>query len=214
MKNSSKIFVALGLAALFFGCKIKNSSTIAIAKFLFIGDSLTLGFGLNNQSFADKLKGFKSDIFIEKIAQTGKQTLWMLNKLKIAEAEKRKYDVITIWGGINDIYSKTDFEQTKSNINQMVAIARTMATTVVLINTIPTATYKHTTTHNVLLTKKLNAWLLNFKSNNTIVIDAYALLNDLEEGTKAVYLQPDTLHLNDAGQMKIASAFFNEVVKH
>lgn len=209
MKTATKIIIAGASAAAIIaaagsgkkGTEAKGSPRNK--RFLFIGDSLTLGFGLDNFSYVDKLKEWFPGLVIKKIAVTGKQTGWMLQELQKELATGNKYDVITIWGGVNDIYAKKSIDETKKNLQNMYDLAKSAGAKVVALTTIPTRTYKISSSVTSGLTKMLDQWL---KSNSSIdqLVDVNALVNDGKDGTKPEYLQKDHLHLSLPAQENIA----------
>lgn len=181
MKTLNKI---IGVAALAFGVAAvasNNKKTIKKKlKFLFVGDSLTFGFGLNGLSFVDKLKQKYPNIEVKKIAITGKQTSWMLAQLK-DELESSSYDFITIWGGINDIYAKNSIASAKENLQKMFDMANNSGAKVIALNVIPSKTYKHSNASTASLTKSLNTWLNN-NTSVSILLDVNTLVNNGADG--------------------------------
>jgi len=176
--------------------------------FLFIGDSLTA----YNSSYADQLKQAYPDITIKKIAEVGKQTSWMLPQLQTELSDGTKYDVITIWGGVNDIYATNQIANAESNLQKMYDVAKESGAKVVALTIPPTATYNISTPQTTQLTNDLNNWINN---NQTVdaVVDVNSLVNDGNDGTRPEYLQPDTLHLTDAAHAQIEKDFQNRVIK-
>lgn len=213
--NTILLVVVIVLATItaylvFFKKKGKSLSTSNKANcnssFLFIGDSLTA----YDQSYADQLTQFCPNINIKKIAQVGQKTDWMLQQL-ITELQNNKYDVISIWGGVNDIYARNQIIDAESNLQQMYDLAKKSGSKVIALTVIPTRTYNISTDQTVNLTKDLNKWIL---SNNIpdATVDVNSILNDGNDGTKSKYLQSDTLHINTVGQSLIANDFKNKVI--
>lgn len=99
------------------------------ASFLFIGDSNTKA----DFSYADQLLNFCSNAKIKKIAENGKNTQWMYEQLMAEFKNGKKYDVVAILAGSNDISGGMPLERTKENLNAMYEIARWMGAIVVAI---------------------------------------------------------------------------------
>lgn len=184
----------------------KDSKVDCSKRFLFVGDSLTQF----NQSYADQLSQICPGISITKIAKSGQKTDWMLNALK-DELNANQYDVISIWGGVNDIYAKNSIAEAQSNLQQIYNIAKQTGAKVVGLTVIPTSTYLSSTAQTTRLTTDLNRWIQN---NNSLdaVIDTNSLLNDNNNGTKPEYLQTDTLHINSSGQNVIMNDFVRKII--
>lgn len=210
----SIIVITIGLAFIIYisfkkGKSLRSSKVApsSSTNFLFIGDSLTA----YNNSFADQLKLKYPNINIKKIAKVGEKTSWMLSELRNELASGRKYDVITIFGGVNDIYALGSINATKQNLQQMFDISRNTGAKVVALTIIPTSTYNKSTPKTTQLTSELNQWI---NSNNSInaIVDVNNILNDGNNGTKPQYLQPDTLHITNAGHSQIMADFNNKVI--
>lgn len=78
---------------------------------LFIGDSFTAGYPHYSYSYIikDSLKN------VDVIAKSGATTAWML-----ANIPKKNYDIVYIWGGINDIFQKIPDSLAINNIQKMI----------------------------------------------------------------------------------------------
>lgn len=181
------------------------------AKILFIGDSLTLGYGLNNYSFVDMLQEDYPDITTKKIASTGKQTSWMLPQLQ-NELQNNNYDVVVIWGGINDIYATNKIDSAKNNLQQMYDLSKNSGAKVVAINIIPSNQYSKSNSNTNKLTDELNTFI---QSNYTIdgLVDAYSLVGDNKGNVKQDLIQSDNLHLNEQGQSIIEKDLAKKILK-
>lgn len=174
--------------------------------FLFVGDSLTA----YSNSYADQLQQKYPNITIKKIAEAGKQTSWMLPQLQQELATGTKYDVIAIWGGVNDIYATGSIANAESNLQQMYDAAKATGAKVVALTVPPTATYNISTANTTQLTNNLNTWINN---NNIVdaIVDVNSLVKDGNDGTQPQYLQPDTLHLTDLAHNAIADDFTKRI---
>lgn len=188
---------------------VKGDET-ADKKVLFVGDSLTAAFGIDGKGFVDQLRLKRPDLNINRIAITGKQTGWMLDQLKNELATGVKYDIIGIWGGINDIYSTNSISGAKKNLQEMYDLAHKAGARVIALNTIPSGAYKLSNPQKVKLTKDLNAWI-NENTSKDALLDVNALVGDGKGSTKSEYMQPDKLHLTETAQKQIASKL-NELI--
>lgn len=175
-------------------------------KFLFIGDSLTAF----QESYADQLMNSCQNTSYKKIAKVGEKTDWMLSELHKELAQGNKYDIIVIWGGVNDIYSQSDINSAKYNLNSLYKLVKNNGSKIVALTILPTNTYKNSNPERIRLTNGLNDWI---KSNKYIdfVIDVNSILNDGNQGTKKEYLQNDTLHLNAKGHQAIAEKLSKKI---
>jgi lysophospholipase L1-like esterase len=171
---------------------------------LFIGDSLTAGVGIEGQAFVDKLKAKHPEFNIKRIAVTGKQTSWMLDQLKKELSNGAKYDVITIWGGINDIYATNSISGAKNNLQAMYDLSHKAGAKVVALNTIPSGAYKLATPQKIKLTNDLNAWI-DINPSKDALLNVSALVGGENGYTKKEYMQEDKLHLTESAQSKIES---------
>jgi lysophospholipase L1-like esterase len=118
-----KRFIAIALASLGFTALIfsKNNNTI-IAKFkpkgkkiVFIGDSMTAGYGWGWQSVMAKIYGFVE----VNLAVSGKRTDWMLTTLQ-RYLTTDTCDAVFIYGGANDAYSAVSNATAVANVQKMV----------------------------------------------------------------------------------------------
>jgi hypothetical protein len=82
---------------------------------LFVGDSITVA----DYSYANLIKKEYPQKDIQILAKGGMRTKWMLDNLKPV-LDKRHFDRVYIWGGINDMFSATTIENAIGNIQQMV----------------------------------------------------------------------------------------------
>lgn len=175
-------------------------------RFLFIGDSLTE----YSNSYADQLSAICPNINIKKISKVGEKTDWMLSQLQ-NELNNNTYDVITIWGGVNDIYASNSIGNAQQNLQNMYDLASRSGAKVVALTVIPTATYNVSDNQKVRLTKDINNWIISNSSLDAI-IDANYILNDGHDGTKAEYLQSDTLHITSLGHRIISEDYAGGVI--
>ncbi len=128
----------------------------------------------------------------------------MLDQLNKELATGTKYDVIGIWGGINDIYAKNSISEAKNNLQEMYDLAHKAGARVIAMNTIPSVGYKMSTPQKVKLTNDLNAWI-NSNSTKDALLDVNALVRDGKGATRPEYVQPDKLHLTEIAQRQVAA---------
>lgn len=190
------IFLGVGFALLV----IISSKSKPIKKILFVGDSLTAA----TYSYADQVKSLNPSLLIKKIAVVGKKTDWMRAQLQ-AELQANQYDLIVIWGGVNDIYATGSTTAAKANLAAIFDLATEAGAKVTALTIIPTATYPLATNTTQSNTVELNQWI---KTNTPgVVIDAFSLLNNGWGGTASPYLQPDKLHLTPSAHGVLANQF-------
>lgn len=90
--------------------KFKNPKTI-----LFLGDSISTG----ETTYPAKIKKERPDLDIDIVAQGGKTTDWMLDRLK-EQLSQKKYDRVYVYGGINDAFNTKKPEDIYKNLQEMV----------------------------------------------------------------------------------------------
>ena len=173
---------------------------------LVVGDSLTAF----QQSYADQLKSVCPGMQQTKIARSGEKTDWMLQQMK-SDIIPGKYDLVVIWGGINDIYARNSIDQAKKNLQAMYDLAKANGAKVVALTVIPTRTYTNATTKTITLTRELNNWILGNTSIDGVV-DSNALVNDGNDGVRTGFLQSDTLHLTQAAHTEIMKNFNQKIL--
>lgn len=205
------IIIVIGIIyLLFFNKKGKslpsNEKANCDSKYLFIGDSLTAF----DQSYADQLFSVCPNITIRKIAKAGEKTDWMLQQLQ-SELNSNKYDVVSIWGGVNDIYARNSISEAELNLQKMYDLVKSTGAKVVALTVIPTRTYNASDDNKISLTNSLNKWISSNRSVDGIV-DVNSIVNDGNDGTKSEYLQPDTLHINEIGQGLISNDFVKKII--
>jgi lysophospholipase L1-like esterase len=84
-------------------------------RILFIGDSLTCYAGGWQDQFA---KGLGYEYF--NISSGGKRTSWMFKRLQDQLSTYSDYEMVVIYGGINDAFSYVDLTSVTDNIQNMV----------------------------------------------------------------------------------------------
>jgi lysophospholipase L1-like esterase len=113
---------------------IKNKNP---KKILFLGDSITA----DNNSYANNIKKSNPNLQIEVKASVGKKTSWMLQSLKDLVAQKKSYDRIYVYGGINDIFSGSSKDVALSNLQAIVNLGNQMGADVFVIEGVKTDGY-------------------------------------------------------------------------
>lgn len=96
------------------------------SSFLFVGDSNTVG----ASSYANQLKNFCPAAKVSIVASVGANTNQMLQQMHADLASGRKYDVVVIFGGSNDLGTGID---TKGNLQAMYTMGKNNGATVVAI---------------------------------------------------------------------------------
>jgi lysophospholipase L1-like esterase len=107
---------SIGDHTLLEGVVVDSNDTLNLLNsILFVGDSITVA----DFSYANLIKKQYPKKDIQVLAKGGMRTKWMLDNLKI-ELNKKHYDRVYIYGGINDMFSAITIEDAISNIQQMV----------------------------------------------------------------------------------------------
>jgi lysophospholipase L1-like esterase len=87
---------------------------------LFVGDSLSSGPGW---TWNYLLSNSHPNWNVTHLTEGGKRTSWMLDKL-ISELKNKKYDLVFIYGGTNDMFSLININEAVSNIQKMVNLVK------------------------------------------------------------------------------------------
>jgi peptidoglycan hydrolase-like protein with peptidoglycan-binding domain len=96
---------------------IKEDNSDRKLNVLFVGDSLSSAPGYTwNYKLADKNS---SEWNSDHLAVGGKMTQWMLENLKM-KLNQKKYDLVFIYGGTNDMFSQITISSALNNIQEMV----------------------------------------------------------------------------------------------
>lgn len=209
--KTNKTAVALATGVAIAAAAVLSSGKKKIdckARFLFVGDSTTA----YSKSYADQLTTFCPSLQYKKIAKVGEKTGWMLGRLKEELASGRKYDVITILGGINNLYAQLSAKKAKEDLRSMYDLAKQSGAVVVAITPPPGGRYeyysfqKHQPLHN-----ELNAFVLGSKADH--VIDWHAMLEDTPGSGKprVDLVGGDKFHPNNAGHNMLSVAFWKQL---
>ncbi len=127
-------------------------------KILLLGDSITVGYYPKLNNIYDKSK-----YEITKIAESGKSTKWMLDKLTAEYNSGKKYDYIFVMGGANDIGSTSiNISGVKKNLTAIYNLAKKNNTKVIALSITPGK--------NISTRKAINDWVKSQKGN---LIDEY-----------------------------------------
>lgn len=95
--------------------KLIKESNSQQKKVLFVGDSLSEGPNTWNYLLAQS----HPDWSVEHLAQRGKNTSWMLKNLE-EKLKYKKYDIVFIYGGANDMFENKSISVPINNIQKMV----------------------------------------------------------------------------------------------
>lgn len=87
--------------------------------YLFIGDSIT-----SYQDGWQKLVCKMKDANCTNLSQPNKTTDWMLQQLQQHLLSKKHYDVVFIYGGINDAFGNYNIDQSYNNVKKMVELVQ------------------------------------------------------------------------------------------
>lgn len=164
-------------------------------RILFVGDSLTAYSG-GWQHQLGRMLHMKYD----NIAKGGKRTKWMLNQLKQYSHKTDRYTKVIIYGGINDSFSRVKEDETISNIQKMVDIARYMgAEPIVVVGYNPNEIIKNTTYSSEIETKCRNRYISLQKRIETDIKGCTIVpMGDVLERTDS----DDGIHLKGSGHRK------------
>lgn len=157
------------------------------AKFLFIGDSNTV----ISHSYAAQLQKYCPAANIKLLAESGRNTTTMLQTLQAELAAGKKYDVIAILGGSNDLYAP---DKVKQNLQAMYGLAKANGARIVAV-TPPSKNYirlgqpawggdDYTQLLNNL--KSITAWI-NANKTVDVVIDWNKITDNKEAFTGTDY---------------------------
>ena len=157
-----------------------------IKKVLFLGDSQSVP----NQSYAD-LVASNMGWEYEKHAKIGAKTDWIWEKYR---DDLRNYDAIIVMIGGNDIWATGSSEQAISNLKLIKSLAVQRNHSVILISP-PSKDFYSSDENKLREYRKIGDWM---RSNADLYVDG----TTVTDSTKL--FQSDNLHLNEAGQRRIA----------
>ena len=201
------VFVPSAIAGAYFGYlaykkyKDNKKAVGCNASFLFIGDS-TMAY---SNSFGKKLLKHCPDAKIEIRAKSGQKTDWMVPQLEEALASGKKYDVITILGGSNDIFARLKTDKTKLNLQNMYNMAQQHGAQVVAVTPPNKKFYPRTRDQHRELIRNLWSWI---KGNPSV--DHFIDLENLV--AKENLFASDKQHINDKGHEIVKDEFIKQVV--
>ena len=150
----------------------KGKSDKPVSSILFIGDSNTKA----PFSYADQLAKNYPSLRIKKISQNGANTDWMFNQLN-SELQNKKYDVVAILGGSNDIYGASRTDLAKRSLDAMYKLAKARGSKVIAITPPNKDFYTNKTEQKQALLYDLVGWI---KSNKNVdyVVDFHRITNN------------------------------------
>jgi lysophospholipase L1-like esterase len=169
--------------------------------FLFIGDSNTKA----SFSYADQLKKFCPDSNIKKIAENGKTTKWMFDELMKEYKSGRKYDVISILGGSNDISGGRPLDEIERNLNSIYYLAKRFSNVVVAVAPPNKAFYPNYTDEQRKKLDDLTKWISK-NPEPDYFIDFYNITNRKD------FFLADNLHPNTNAHNVLASQFTSKII--
>ena len=187
MNNDSKTqikIVVLGCLVVLLMYQLSKKPKPLIRKILFVGDSNTVA----NFSYANKIKQSHPDLTVKIIAENGKNTSWMLSKLK-SELSKEKYDVVSILGGSNDIYGGLPFSVTKSNLLEMEKLIKSNHSIPIFVSPPSKSFYVNKTPAKELALKNLIDWMNDHRFDNLIDFNSITNFKNLFSPSDG-YLHP------------------------
>ena len=170
-------------------------------RILFVGDSNTAStrFGKFYGWWVKYNLG--DNVIIDKIAKGGQGTLWMIENLKKHLSEGKKYDVISILGGSNDIWNPSNsltLEEVKNNIKPLVEIASRNSSRVVVISPPSKEFYPPVVNKNpealgrLKITEELREWEKITYGKNFI---DFNFITSSKGGSNESYFEKDRRHL-------------------
>ena len=132
------------------------------------------------------------------------KTDWMLDKLKTELASGRKYDVVTILGGSNDIYGDGRIDRAERNLDEMYRLAKSSGAKVVAITPPNKDFFPNATAQKQELLKELVRWIGTNPTPDHFI-------NLWHLSARKDYFAADYQHLNNVGQKALSSEFKNKV---
>lgn len=146
---------------------------------LFVGDSLSAGPSYTwNYKLANK---HSNDWYSEHLVKGGERTSWMLDELR-QKLKQKKYDLVFIYGGTNDMFSLVSISQAINNINQMVKLVEAQGGEAIVFAGYDAESVmsekKHSNGGNLAPTKYCNEQCM-LKSRSRMIEFQNELLNDI-----------------------------------
>jgi len=192
---------------------------------VFLGDSLTAGFqqgpgylppryypftNMLESSLRIKLRELDTDKDIVVVNQgiDGDSTGGMLERFNRSVAPENPH-IVLIWGGINDLSTRSTPEDVLPNIIELVERTKTIGAIPIVLNVTPVEGVHFNET-----IQKLNNMTENFCTKNEIqYLDVFSELVD-EKGKLAEEYSNDGAHLSDRGYQKLIPLIFRTIMTH
>jgi lysophospholipase L1-like esterase len=187
-------------AITYFTIKKITKKDLSKGRFLFIGDSTTA----NSNGYVEKIRAKFPNAIIKKIAKVGEKTDWMLDQLKKELSTGVKYDVISILGGSNDIFSTLRIDNAKSNLDEMYSLAKKNGAKVIAITPPSKLFFPSTNDKHRQLISDFNKWIKSNKKVD-IFIDLENLVNKKE------LFASDFQHINNKGHEILAQDYIKNL---
>ena len=190
---------------------------------VFLGDSLTAGFqqgpgylppryypftNLLESSLRIKLRDLDTDKDIAVVNQgmDGDSTRGMLERYA-RSVEPENPDIVLLWGGINDLSTRSQPETVYQNIVHLIEKTRNIGATPIVLNVAPVVG-----THFNETIKMLNKLTENYCYEKEVTyVDIFSELID-DEGKLSDIYSNDGIHLSDRGYQKILPTIFNVIM--
>lgn len=192
---------------------------------VFLGDSLTAGFqqgpgylppryypftNMLESSLRIKLRELDADKDIVIVNQgiDGDSTGGMLERFT-RSVESESPHIVLLWGGINDLSTRSTPEMVLPNIIKLVERTKAINATPIVLNVAPV-----TGVHFNETIQKMNNLIASFCTENDVdLLDVFSELVDPEGKLSDTYSN-DGIHLSDRGYQKLIPLIFRAIMKH
>lgn len=154
----------------------------------------------------ERLQGFDWDNH----GVIGNTTRNILNRAD--EWGRSEYADIVILGGINDMGERVPASWTIENLREVYRLARATGARVIAVTSLPWRGNLEWSAEEQRDQDEINAWILSGADGLVDVsVDAFSALESEPDSDRLdpLYRQPDRLHLNAAGQQRLARTIFD-----
>jgi lysophospholipase L1-like esterase len=191
---------------------------------VFLGDSLTAGFqqgpgymppryypftNMLESSLRIRLRELNTDkdIVVVNQGMDGDSTRGMLERFS-RSVEPENPDIVLLWGGINDLSTRSTPEDVFTNIIALVERTKKIGSIPIMLNVAPVSGPHFNETVG-----KLNSLTREYCIENDVAyVDVFSLLVDGEEKLADEYSN-DGIHFSDHGYRKIMTPIFQSLLK-
>jgi lysophospholipase L1-like esterase len=191
---------------------------------VFLGDSLTAGFqqgpgylppryypftNMLESALRRQLDALSSekDIVVVNQGMNGDSTRGMLERFN-RNVESENPEIVLIWGGINDLYTRYPTEKIFSNIVELVDRIKAINAVPIVLNVAPAGGLHFNDT-----IRGLNRLTEAYCSENDVrLVDVFSLLVD-DEGKLADDYSNDGVHISDRAYQKLIPVLFNVIME-